>query len=157
MSYFHPFLYPYLNHSWNCMKIRPQAKFTYIFWDFEFFFICQFLGNKGCGTKYPYYLVAYLKATIIDNSNCRISAESCQGVVKAITVLCCTIPSVFARRCLAAVEVKNMTMKTMNIFLNILLTSDSDREYSHVFIRDLHLLSFVLQTKVLKTNVLKWK
>ena len=90
-----------------------------------------------------------------NNSNSRISAESCHGDVKAITVLYCTVPSVFTRRCLAAVEVKNMTMKTTNILLIILLTSDSDREYSHVFIRDLHLFSFVLQTKVLKTNVLK--
>ena len=64
-----------------------------------------------------------------NNSNSKISAESCHGDVKAITVLCCTIPSVSTRRCLAAVEVMNMTMKTMNIFLNILLTSDSDREY----------------------------
>ena len=97
------------------------------------------------------YLVAYLKATIIDNSNCGISEESYQVVVKAISVLCCTIPSVFTRRCLAAVEVKNMTMKTMNIFLNILLTSDADIKYSHVFIRDFRPFCFVLQTNVLKT------
>ena len=90
-----------------------------------------------------------------NNSNSKISAESRHGDVKAITVLCCTIPSVFTRRCLVAAEVKNMTMKTTNILLIILLTSDSDREYSHVFIRDLHPFSFVLQTKVLKTNVLK--
>ena len=90
-----------------------------------------------------------------NNSNSKISAESRHGDFKAITVLCSTIPSVFMRSCLAAVEVKNMTMKTMNIIFFILLTSDSDREYSHVFIRDLHLFSFVLQTKVLKTNVLK--
>ena len=90
-----------------------------------------------------------------NNSNSKISAESRHGDFKAITVLCCTIPSVFTRRCLVAAEVKNMTMKTTNILLIILLTSDSDREYSHVFIRDLHLFSFVLQTKVLKTNVLK--
>ena len=90
-----------------------------------------------------------------NNSNSRISAESRHGNVKTITVLCCTIPPVFTRRCLAAVEVKNMTMKTMNIFLNILLTSDSDREYSHVFKRDLHPFSLVLQTNDLKTNVLK--
>ena len=90
-----------------------------------------------------------------NNNNSRISEESRHGVVKAITLLCCTIPSVSTRRCLAAVEVKNMTMKTMNIFLNILLTSDSDREYSHVFIRDLLPFSFVLQTNVLKTNVLR--
>ena len=90
-----------------------------------------------------------------NNSNSRISAESRHGVVKAITVLCCTIPSVFTRRCLAAVEVTNMAMKTMTIFLNILLTFDADREYSHVFIRDLLPFSFVLQTNVLKTNVLR--
>ena len=99
--------------------------------------------------------MAYLKAPIIDKNNSRTSAESCHGDVKAISVLYCTIPLVFTRRCLAAVEVKNMTMKTMNIFLNILLTSDSDREYSHVFIRDLLPFSFVLQTNVLKTNVLR--
>ena len=81
-----------------------------------------------------------------NNSNSRISEESRHGVVKAITLLCCTIPSVSTRRCLAAVEVKNMTMKTMNISLNILLTSDSDREYHHVFIPDLRPFSFVLQT-----------
>ena len=75
--------------------------------------------------------MAYLKAPIIDKNNSRISAESCHGDVKAISVLYCTIPSVFTRRCLAAVEVKNMTMKTMNIFLNILLTSDADIKYSH--------------------------
>ena len=90
-----------------------------------------------------------------NNSNSKISAESYQVVVKAITVLCCTIPSVFTRRCLAAVEVKNMTMKTMNIFLNILLTSDADIKYSHVFIRDFRPFCFVLQTNVLKTKVLK--
>ena len=92
-----------------------------------------------------------------NNSNSRISAESRHGNVKTITVLCCTIPSVFTRRCLAAVEVKNMTMKTRNFFLNILLTSDCDIEYSHVFIRDLRPFSFVLQTNVLKTNALRWK
>ena len=64
-----------------------------------------------------------------NNSNSRISGESRHGDVKAITVLCCTIPSVLTRRRLAAVEVKNMTMKIMNIFLNILLTSDSDNDY----------------------------
>ena len=90
-----------------------------------------------------------------NNSNSKISAESRHGDVKAITVLCCTIPSVFMRSCLAAVEVKNMTMKTMNIFLNILLTSDSDKEYSHVFIRDLRPFSLLLQRNVLKTNVIK--
>ena len=86
-----------------------------------------------------------------NDNNSRISEESRHGVVKAITVLCCTIPSVFARRCLAAVEVMNMTMKTMNIFLNILLTSDADIKYSHVFIRDFRPFCFVLQTNVLKT------
>ena len=99
--------------------------------------------------------MAYLKAPIIDKNNSRISAESCHGDVKAISVLYCTIPSVFTRRCLAAVEVKNMTMKTMNIFLNILLTSDADIKYSHVFIRDFRPFCFVLQTNVLKTKVLK--
>ena len=83
-----------------------------------------------------------------NNSNSKISAESRHGDFKAITVLCCTIPSVFTRRCLVAAEVKNMTMKTMNIFLNILLTSDADIEYSHVFIRDFCPFSFVLQTNV---------
>ena len=90
-----------------------------------------------------------------NNSNSKISAESRHGDFKAITVLCCTIPPVFTRRCLAAVEVMNMTMKTMNIFLNILLTSDADIKYSHVFIRDFRPFCFVLQTNVLKTKVLK--
>ena len=45
-------------------------------------------------------------------------------------------------------------MKIMNIFLNILLTSDTDSEYSHVFKRDLHPFSFVLQTNDLKTVIL---
>ena len=90
-----------------------------------------------------------------NNRNSRISAESRHGDVKAITVLYCTIPSVLTRRRLAAVEVKNMTMKTMNIIFFILLTSDSDREYSHVLIQDLHPFSFLLQTNVMKTNVLK--
>ena len=59
-----------------------------------------------------------------NNSNSRISAESRHGDVKAITVLYCTVPSVFTRRCLAAVEVKNMTMKTMNIFkTNVMKTN----------------------------------
>ena len=44
-------------------------------------------------------------------------------------------------------SIKNMTMKTENIFLKILLISDSDREYHHVFIPDLSPFSFVLQTK----------
>ena len=81
--------------------------------------LCEFKNEICFWDEMPLLSRGIFNGT--NDNNSRISEESRHGVVKAITLLCCTIPSVSTRRCLAAVEVKNMTTKIMNIFLNILL------------------------------------